>query len=101
MNFQSDGNGNVSEMHLFAKDTRGSMRQYSIKADDFTIITRAGLLEGEKTSNEEHIPYGKASRSQHEQVISRMNSIINKKLDKGYVLNYEEARNEKEQIFLA
>ncbi len=83
--------GEVEEIRLYAKDAKGAMRIYSISCQGYEILTSTGLLLGAKTINSEFIDYGKASRSRHEQALSRIKSIVNKQIDKGYVPDHDQA----------
>jgi len=77
---------------LYKKDQKGAIRVWAVSADDYSIETVYGVLDGEMQDNSEFISEGKAGRSRHEQMMSRINSMIEKRLDKGYLYSIEEAR---------
>lgn len=87
----------MNKVMLYAKDARGQIRSWSIQGneDDSEIEMEFGTVGGEMQITYETVPYGKASRTLVEQIDSRMESRINKKLDKGYVYDIEEAKNNK------
>lgn len=90
--------GQESEMNcvtLYTKDARGQLRSWSISSIEQEIIMEFGTVGGEMQTTCEAVPYGKASRSLSEQIESRINSRIQKKLDKGYVYDVDEAKNNK------
>lgn len=85
----------VDVISLYAKDSTGAMRVWSISASEFQIQIEYGTLGGEMVCSTEDINEGKASRSLEEQLLSRINSRVNKKLDSGYVYDIEDANNNK------
>lgn len=85
----------VDVISLYAKDNIGAMRVWSISAEAFVIQINYGILMGEMVCRYEEINEGKASRSLEEQLLSRIDSRINKKLDSGYVYDIEDAKNNK------
>jgi len=77
----------MDSVELFKKDSSGTIRVWSIVIDhemECLLITH-GVLGGSLQEKEEYIEEGKASRDIDEQLESRMNSRVNKKLDNGYV----------------
>lgn len=68
---------------------------FSVHWDAGTITTEWGVLDGDMQEQREYVSHGKAGRTLREQINSRVNSIINKKLDKGYVYDIEEASKSK------
>lgn len=78
---------------LFAKDSKEKIRVWRIWHEGNIIFTESGLLDGEKIIFEEEIEEGLASRTLEEQILLRINSRKNKKIDSGYVENLEDAKN--------
>lgn len=70
---------------LYKRSEAGSLQIWSIYAEDDTIYTEWGVEHGLMQEQSEVVEEGKAGRSLDEQVQSRIDSKINKKLDKGYV----------------
>ena len=85
--------GDVDTIKLYKKDAKGKIRIWSIEADDFEILMEHGVLNGELQQVYEDIPEGKASRTQEEQLMLRINSKIKSRIDKGYVYSVDEAEN--------
>lgn len=84
-----DGNCTV----LFRKNKLG-VGEWRIWNDGPTIyVGHAQVVDGSLVVHKEIVPKGLAGRSLEEQVQSRIDSRINKQLDKGYVYSIEEARN--------
>ena len=83
---------NIDETILYTKDNTGAMREWAISCSDEIITIRYGQVGGSMQYQYEQIERGKATRTIDEQVMSRMASRISKQRDKGYVLNYMEAR---------
>ncbi len=77
----------MNKATLYNKDAKGKIRFWyiCISECDCELYMEYGLLDGEIQSHTESIPDGKAGRDVDEQLQSRMNSRINKKLDMGYV----------------
>lgn len=78
---------------LYAKDQLGGIRVWSITADEDEIIINHGKLGMTMSESFETVDEGLASRTLYEQVVSRINSRVSKKLDMGYVYDIEVARN--------
>ena len=85
--------GNFQLTELFAKDKKGNIRVWSIKAENFYIYVKHGLVDGLKTDNEEFIPYGAGGRTRQEQMILRINRMIMNKIDHGYSYEINTAQN--------
>lgn len=85
--------GQFQQVTLYRKDSNGGIREWSISATDFNIEMAYGVVGGEIQENNEYISEGKAGRTRHEQMLSRINSLLKKKLDRGYLYSIEEARN--------
>ena len=85
--------GYFRETIYYKKDHNGNMRGWTIGARDFEITMSHGVLDGEIQFEYEIIEEGKGGRTKHEQMLSRINSRIEKKLDKGYHHTLEEAQN--------
>jgi DNA ligase-1 len=80
---------------LYAKDSGGQLRVWSICSVDDVIVIEYGIDGGEMIEKEEVIDYGKAGRDIEEQIILRMKSRIKRKLDMGYVPDRNHAINNK------
>ena len=80
---------------LFSKDSKGKIRTWCIWSEGDCLNMESGLIDGEKVLTEEEIDDGLAGRTIEEQILSRINSRINKKLDGGYVRTFEDAANNK------
>ena len=80
---------------LYYKDAAGNIRQYSVWIEETTLVMEYGVLGGETNVATEEIPHGLAGRTQEEQILLRLKSRVNKKLDKGYVRCLETAKNGK------
>jgi DNA ligase-1 len=80
-----------SKTNLYALDAKKKMRVWSIWYEDDEIYMESGLVDGEKTLNSEPVKVGLAGRSQHEQMMLRINSRINKKKSSGYTGSIEQA----------
>jgi len=83
---------NVDKMTLYIQDASRAIRYWSIWAEDFEIFMAHGTLGGDEQIQSEYIEYGLGSRSREEQVISRINSRLNRKKDKGYTVSLDDAR---------
>lgn len=88
------------ETPYYAKDNAGNIRIWAIKgfvessdgSKQGKLIWSHGTINGDKTENFEIVPMGLASRSIEEQVLMRVDSRINKKLQGGYVTNINDAK---------
>jgi DNA ligase-1 len=78
---------------LFGKDAKEKIRVWRIWSEDNFIFMETGLLDGEKIIFDEEVEEGLASRTLEEQILSRINSRINKKIDSGYLKSLEDAKN--------
>lgn len=85
--------GHFSEVTLYKKDSAGNIRQWSICGDDYHIEMSHGVVGGELQDEDEFIIEGKAGRTRHEQMLSRINSRLEKKLDSGYLYSIKEAED--------
>lgn len=87
----------------YAKDNSGSLRFWSIEGyvDEMDGVPfgrlemEHGQVGGESIYNFENVPYGLANRSINEQVLLRVESRINKKIQAGYQTDIEAAKNNK------
>jgi DNA ligase-1 len=86
-------NGDVDPVSLYKKDNKGKIRVWTIFADDYEMSWEHGVLGGNLQEDFECIEEGKAGRSQHEQLVLKINSKINARLKKGYVLDADDAEN--------
>ncbi|MCH9735886.1 MAG: hypothetical protein K0U78_15260 [Actinomycetia bacterium] len=84
----------MNEKTLYAKDSRGSIIQWTIWSEEDYIFMDYGMVGGESQTDNEHVPMGLASRTLEEQIMARINSRINKKLDSGYVFCMEQAKDD-------
>lgn len=80
---------------LYKQSAQGILQVWSIWYEDDTIYIEWGQEGGEMQEQTEEILESKAARSVEEQVLSRINSRIEKKLDQGYVYNKAEAQANK------
>lgn len=85
-------NGNTEEIILYKRDAKEKIRVWSIWGDDYEMCWEHGVLGGELQDDDEYIGEGKAGRSQHEQLLLRINSKIKNRLDRGYVYDLEKAK---------
>lgn len=76
---------------LYAQDARGQTRTWSIEKMPDGLLMLHGVLNGEQQEKFEEINVGLASRSLDEQIESRFQSRINKKIDSGYCRSLQEA----------
>ena len=76
---------------LYAKDNKGQMRTWSVEELVDGLLIRHGVLGGAQQEKFEDVAEGLASRTLVEQVHSRAESRINKKIDSGYCRTFEEA----------
>lgn len=85
--------GNVNKTTLFYKDASESIRFWSIEGKEFELIMEFGTVGGETQIQTEMIHYGVGGRTRLEQLLSRYNSRINKKKDKGYTADINVAKH--------
>ena len=81
----------MTETVLYIKDNTGKLREWAIHFDGDDIVIRHGQVGGSMQYQTEFVAEGKAARSLEEQIDSRIQSRINKQLDKGYVYSANEA----------
>lgn len=83
---------------VYKKDSKGKIRMLNVSTDNGKLIQESGLLDGKKVLHESVSKPKNVGRSNEttsqEQAISEAESIIKKKLDKGYFGTVEEAQNE-------
>lgn len=85
----------MNKIKLYAKDAVGNLRIWTIEQDAQNHIEiKHGVYGGTLQTESETIDYGIGGRSQQEQIESRMQSRINKKVDLGYVFTADGAMNE-------
>jgi DNA ligase-1 len=84
---------NVDEQIFYYQDASGAIRYWSIEIIDYDLIMEFGVLGGAAQHQIESIEYGLGGRSREEQALSRFESRINNKRDKGYVNTIEEAKS--------
>lgn len=75
---------------LYKKDAKGALRFWTIDDDIDTLIMEYGQVGGETQEQTEYIEPN-SFRNVNEQIISRMNSRINSKIDQGYYKTKEQA----------
>lgn len=81
-----------NEVTLYAKGkTEGKILFWSIWSVERSLVIEHGVLGGETITSTEAVPYGLAGRTLEEQIMSRINSRVNKKKDSGYVTTLEAA----------
>jgi ATP-dependent DNA ligase len=85
----------IDRISLYKRDAAGSLQVWSIWAQNDEIWIEWGQEDGELQCQSELIEEGKASRTIQEQVLSRVNSRVEKKLDKGYVRDRNHALTHK------
>lgn len=94
----------VKKITLYSRDQHSNIRFWSIEG--FTtndeggfeigiLVMKYGTVGGEVTEREEVIEEGKAARTLIEQIQSRVNSRMDKKMQTGYVHSIEDARSNK------
>jgi len=81
----------MDKVTLYKKDARGKLRVWAIRKCGDSLMIGSGLADGEIVETFEDVDFGKAGRDIDEQIESRMQSRINKKLDKGYIEDKEKA----------
>lgn len=82
-----------TKTRLFQQGARGEIREWSIEYWDSTIYLQYGVMGGAMQNKSEHVPLGLGGRSTESQVKSRVQSRINKQLDRGYKVTVELARD--------
>jgi ATP-dependent DNA ligase len=76
---------------LYLRDNRKALRYWEIESDCDGISTRWGVVGGSEQDEYEEVPFGKAGRSQEEQIDSMVESRIKKRMEKGYKATIAEA----------
>jgi len=79
---------------LFCKDAGGRIRFWSIWNEDNIIYMEHGQVDGESVCSDEIVDDGLAGRTLEEQVLSRIESRYNKKVDAGYVPDIRKAEKD-------
>jgi ATP-dependent DNA ligase len=82
----------LDRTRLYKQASNGRLQFWEISSEDDLITITWGEDGGATQTQEEVVDDGLAGRSLEEQVISRVDSRINKKLDRGYVTDREIAR---------
>lgn len=82
-----------NKVELFSKCKKGQIRRWSIWSEENDIFMDYGVLGGESITESENVPMGLATRTLEEQIRSRIDSRVNKKIDAGYVRSLEDAKN--------
>lgn len=83
----------MNKVVLFGKSSSGSILKWQIWSEHQYIYIDYGVIGGETVTISEHVPLALATRTLEEQIISRIDSRVNKKIDAGYVLSLEDATN--------
>lgn len=81
------------ETTLYIKDNAGHLRYWKCYEVLNGLEIEYGVCGGTPLYQSEDIEEGKGGRDQDEQIASRIQSRINKQLDKGYVFDKEQAAN--------
>lgn len=79
---------------MYLKDKKGKIRFWSIESTNDGFEISHGMMGGVVQSEFEPVPYGKASRSQQEQIASMVASRVKKRLEMGYKYSIEEAEKQ-------
>lgn len=77
---------------LYIKDNAGHLRYWTVREAEDGLEIEHGVVGGTPQFQYEEISYGKGGRDQDEQIESRIQSRINKQLQKGYIWDIEKAR---------
>lgn len=77
---------------LYAKDAKGQIRVWTIEALEDGLYMEHGVLGGNMQEKFEGVFEGLASRTLEEQIESRFNSRVSKKIDSGYSESVEAAQ---------
>ena len=85
----------MSKTVLYAKDASGTIREWNIEELEDGILITHGVMGGSMQEKFEEISEGLATRTLEEQIRSRANSRINKKIDSGYTKDLNKAKNTK------
>lgn len=80
------------ETTLYCKDNTGKMRAWSISIQGIELVMQYGYIGGSIQEKRERVPYGKAGRTQEQQIRLQYESRVNRQLDKGYVADIEKAK---------
>lgn len=78
---------------LYNKDAKGNLRTWSIWIEGDLLHMEYGIDGMKMTNQAEVVEVGKVNRTQEEQILSRMQSRINSKLDAGYVYNKDDLKS--------
>lgn len=78
---------------LYAIDNKNQIRVWSVEEISNGIIMLHGVIDGAMQEKQENIFEGLATRTVEEQIHSRAESRIKKKIDAGYCRTLEEAQN--------
>ena len=83
------------ETHLYRQSNSGKLQIWSIFHENDSIFISWGDYGGLQQTQEEYVDGGLAGRSLYEQIESRIQSRINKKLDQGYITDKLRAMSSK------
>ena len=78
-------------MKLYKLDSLGKLRIWEVIKIGNLIVTRHGRADGAMQESEDEIRFGMQGRSVDEQVDFQINSMIKRRLDKGYVKDKNKA----------
>ncbi len=83
----------IDKVTMYKRSNSGGIVQWSIWQSEHDLIEMEyGAVGGEMTQSNEVVNFGLASRTKQEQIKSRINSRLNKKIDSGYVCDISEVR---------
>lgn len=85
----------MMERKLYIVDNTGKLRYWVCRESLEGLEIEHGVVGGTPQFQYESVEYGKAGRTQDEQIESRINSRTNKQIDKGYTESMEEALTRK------
>lgn len=76
---------------LYIKDAKGGLRMWSIEQMEDGLETIHGRVFGAKQKETEYIDFGLANRTKQEQIESKFNSKVKKRIEQGYSETEKEA----------
>ncbi len=83
---------------LYKRAANGTIQFWSIDTDGEQIIIKFGKLGGQTQTVNEDVPYGKGGRDLADQIESRINSRIKRKLDMGYLDTLDKVKAQKKVL---
>lgn len=85
----------VDATYLYKMGSNGKLQQWMISTESDEIIIEWGDFDGRKQTKRETVEFGLAGRTHEEQLLSRVTSRVNRKLDIGYIHDIEKAQKNK------